>query len=268
MAEPIYKQPDAYDLEHEGDSEDIGFFVRLAVEFRPKRVLELACGTGRVTIPLAESGHKHGFDVVGLEIIPEMLKAAEDRRAEAPAEIQRRLTLIQGDMRHWKADEPFDLILTPNSSMCHLLLLEDQIKAWSQARENLAPGGRFVVEVSMPDHAAYAESFQTPPREIVQIDRDTRSSDSDERLIRFRTTRYLAHEQRAKIRFIYDRLSGENVQERFVSDYESHVYYPRELQLLYLHTGFEVEAIYGDHQGRALTESARSLIMIGRKPGG
>src|SRR5688500_13214708 len=113
MPEPIYRQPDAYDLEHEGDTEDVEFFVRLAVGFKPRRVLELACGTGRVTIPLAEAGAENGFDVVGLELIPEMLSAAEEHLSEAPEPVRNRLTLVSGDMREWPADAPFDLILSP-----------------------------------------------------------------------------------------------------------------------------------------------------------
>src|SRR5688572_10257282 len=168
-------------------------------------------------------------------------------------------------MREWPADAPFDLILSPGSSMCHLLTLEDQLKSWRRAYDNLATGGRFVVDVSMPDLAAYADSFRNPPREVVQIDRDTHDPESGERLIRYRTTRYLAHEQRARIRYLYDRLLSDQVQERFVSDYESHVYYPRELILLFLHTGFEVESVYGDYRGRPLTENSRNLIIVGRK---
>ena len=52
MDELIYQRPGDYELEHEGD-DDIEFFVELARRLKPKRVLELACGSGRVTEPLA-----------------------------------------------------------------------------------------------------------------------------------------------------------------------------------------------------------------------
>src|SRR5437588_7971212 len=103
MPEPIYHQPGAYDLEHEGDTEDVEFFVRLAVRYKPLRVLELACGTGRVTIPLAEAGEVNGFHVMGLELTPEMLQAAEERRAALAESTRNGLELLKGDMRHWKA---------------------------------------------------------------------------------------------------------------------------------------------------------------------
>jgi ubiquinone/menaquinone biosynthesis C-methylase UbiE len=76
--------------------------VLLLRELAPKRVLELACGYGRVTLPLAQAGAKHGFDVVGLELVPEMLAAARQKREEASLEVQQHLTLLEGDMRDWR----------------------------------------------------------------------------------------------------------------------------------------------------------------------
>ena len=72
MDELIYQRPADYDLEHEGD-DDVEFFVALARRLKPKRVLELACGSGRVTQPLAELAAREGFDMVGLDNAAEML---------------------------------------------------------------------------------------------------------------------------------------------------------------------------------------------------
>jgi SAM-dependent methyltransferase len=55
MEERIYRLPDDYDLEHAQRQPDIDFYIALARRWRPKRILELGCGTGRVTLPLAEA---------------------------------------------------------------------------------------------------------------------------------------------------------------------------------------------------------------------
>jgi SAM-dependent methyltransferase len=240
---------------------------------RPRRVLELACGSGRVTLPLAEAGADVGFDVVGVELVPEMLDAARARREAAPPAVRERLTLRQGDMRSWRAAEageaPFDLIVTPCSSVCHLLTLEDQRAAWECAHHNLVPGGRFVVDVATGDLGAYADSFRAPAREIVEIDLDTFDEATHTRLIRYKTTRYLAHEQRARIRFLYDKYAGEGAMgapERTVSDFESHVYYPRELRLLFLLAGFAVEQVFGDYRGRPPGPSSPQMLFVGVRP--
>jgi SAM-dependent methyltransferase len=270
VPEAIYQRPDDYDLEHVGDTEDVDFYVGLVARLRPRRVLELACGNGRVALPLAEAGVRSGFDVVGLELVPEMLAAAAERREQAPPPVRARLSLQQGDMRTWRPEpgEPaFDVIVTPCSSVCHLLTLDDQLAAWRAAHDNLAPGGRFVVDVAAPDLGAYAESLRSPPREVVEVDRDTFDAASSTRLIRYKTTRYLAHEQRARVRFLYDKFAGGALAaERSVSDFESHVYYPRELYLLYRHAGFTVEAVWGDYRGRPPRPESPQMIFAGRKP--
>lgn len=261
LPEEIYLRPNDYDLEHVGDTTDVEFFVSLATRLQPKRVLELACGNGRVTVPLAEAGAQHGFEVVGIELVPKMLEAAQQKAKDAAPAAQKQLTLLEGDIRSWCAEQPFDLILTPCSSMCHLLTLEDQLAAWRTAYENLRPGGRSMVDVTMPDLSSYADR-----REWLEIDLDSYDEASQTRLIRYRTTHYLADEQRACIRFLYDKYVGNTQPQRSLSDFQSHVYYPREMRLLYMHTGFEVEEVYGDYQSRPLKPTSPQMIFSGIKP--
>jgi hypothetical protein len=64
--DPIYERPRDYDLEHEGDDEDIEFYLRLLTEWQPKRVVELASGSGRVTIPRSgPARHRHHWAQAG-----------------------------------------------------------------------------------------------------------------------------------------------------------------------------------------------------------
>jgi SAM-dependent methyltransferase len=261
----IYARPRDYDLEHEGDDEDVRFYLELVRRLQPRRVLELAAGSGRVTVPLANEASARGFEVVGLEISEPMLAEAERKRAELPQAAQRRLTFVQGDLLRWKAPEPFDLIITPCSSLAHLLSLDDQIAAWTRAYDNLASDGRFVVDLVMPNLLAYADSMQTPPRAVLEIDIDTENPQNGERLLRYKTTRYIPHEQRAEIRFLYDKLSGNATVDRYVSDFDSHVYYPREVELLFRLTGFDVESRFGDYQMRPLRQRSRAMIFTGVK---
>jgi hypothetical protein len=67
------------------------------------------------------------------------------------------------------------------------------------------------------------------------------------------------------IRFLYDRFSSSDQPDRYVSDFDCHVYYPRELELLFRLTGFSVERRYGNYQFGPLRSSSRVLLMIGRR---
>jgi SAM-dependent methyltransferase len=264
--EAIYQRPIDYDLEHEGDDQDVAFYVRLLDRLRPARVLELAAGSGRVAIPLARHAAQAQLptEIIGLEIAEPMLTAADRKRDQLSDEEKARISFVQGDLRTWQTDRPIDLIIAPCSSLSHLLELDDQIAAWSRARSNLASGGRFVADVTMPDLGAYAESMHTPPRTLLEIDVDTRDPATGARLLRYKTTRYLPHEQRAEIRFLYDKFPAGEAVDRYVSDFDCHVYYPRELELLFLVTGFAVEARFGDYWMRPVRPTSRQLIMIGR----
>jgi SAM-dependent methyltransferase len=147
MMSDLYKHPEEYDREHLGDDEDIGFYLSLSRRLAPRKVLELGCGTGRITLPLAQLG----FDVIGLDNQPEMLQKAEERRLQAASEIRDRVHFIKGDMRTWSSARDFDLILIPASSITHVHSLEDQLAVWKTCHENLRPGGRLLVEVTMPN---------------------------------------------------------------------------------------------------------------------
>ena len=262
----IYERPLDYDLEHEGDDADVRFYVRLIERLRPRRVLELACGSGRVTAPMAEAAARIGGNVVGVDIAEPMLAEAEQKRARLSREARARLTLVAGDIREWSDGEPFDLIVAPCSSLSHLLAMDDQIAAWARARSNLRPGGRFIADLSMPNLAVYADSLATPPRTLLEIDVDTTDPVTRARLLRYKTTRYLPHEQRAEIRFLYDKFPDGEAPDRYVSDFDCHVYYPREIELLFRLTGFDVERRFGDYEMRPLAASSRALIVVGRTP--
>jgi SAM-dependent methyltransferase len=265
MPDTIYARPDQYDLEHEGDDADVRFHVHLIRRYRPARVLELGCGSGRVTLPLAEAAAEDGCEVVGIDLDEGMLEQARKKAEGLPAEARRCLTLGPGDLRTWRSASAFDLVIVPCSTLSHLLSLDDQLSAWRTAWENLREGGRFVVDLTMPDLVAYADSMQTPPRVLVQLDIDAEAPDSRGRLIRYRTVRYLPHLQRARIHFLYDAFTSSDEARRYISDFESHVYFPRELELLFRLTGFEVEDAWGDYRFRPMRAASRQIIMVGRK---
>ena len=266
--EAIYERPHDYDLEHEGDDEDIRFYLGLLSRWQPRRVMELAAGSGRVTIPLARAAAAAGIRIAGLERDGPMLKELMRKRAGLEEEARRCLTIMTGDMRAWRTEQPFDLVIAPCASLSHVLTLDVQMAAWRCAWDSLADGGRFVVDLTMPNLAAYVDSMQTPQRTFVELDIDARDSATGTRLLRYKTTRYLPHEQRAEIRFLYDKFPDGSQADRYVSDFDCHVYYPREVELLFRLTGFSVEAWFGDYAMRRLRTSSPQLIGVGMKSAG
>jgi ubiquinone/menaquinone biosynthesis C-methylase UbiE len=261
----IYRHPDEYDLEHLGEKEDIGFYVSLARDLRPRRILELGCGTGRITLPVAKEALRWNCEVIGLDSQAEMLQQAEQNCAHLPAEISARVSFVTGDMRTFRAEPRVDLIIIPCSSLSHILELEDQIALFKRCYENLNPGGRFIVEVTMPNLGAYADSFSMPPRTPLEIDLDRSDKSDGTRLIRRKTTRYLSDQQLAQIRFLYEKYQHGRGVESHIDDFASHVFFPRELALLFIHAGFAIDRTIGDYRGRSLAANSPLIIMIGKR---
>jgi SAM-dependent methyltransferase len=266
MPEAIYQRPSDYDLEHEGDDRDVRFYQRLSRRLGARRVLELACGSGRVALPLASALTGGDACLVGVELADEMLAEARRKLDDADESVRRLVTLVQGDMRCWRSVERFDLVLVACSSITHLHSIDDQLALWSNAFDHLEPGGRFVVDITVPDLGAYAESLRTPPRAVTETDLDQTDPESGERLIRQRTTRFDLIEQRADIQFLYDRFSRDAHVERYVSDFTSHVFFPRELQLLYRLAGFDIETVWADYTFQPPRAGTREIVLVGRKP--
>ncbi len=265
----IYSRPEEYDLEHGAGEEDVAFYVRLVQRLEARSLLELGCGSGRITVPLAEIADAQNLRITGVDLAEEMLGEAEEKLSELPEAGRACVQLLKEDIRHFIATPAVDLVIVPCSTLAHVLELEDQLLVWRAAYASLRPGGRFVVDLTMPNLGAYVESMATPPRSLVEMDIDQESEDGVHRLIRYKTTRYEAHRQRAHVRFLYDRFETRADQEqarRYISDFESHVYFPRELQLLFMYTGFEIEQTWGGYRGEALRSHSRALIMVGRRP--
>ena len=106
-------------------------------------VLELACGTGRLTVPLAQDGH----EVVGLDASPAMLARARQKAAEAGATA----AFVSGDMRAFDLGRRFGFVLVSCNSLGHMTEPEDLQACLAAVRRHLAPGGVLAFDVVLPD---------------------------------------------------------------------------------------------------------------------
>lgn len=133
-----------YDAEIEAETKDPfmpdgPFYLSLARQLGGK-VLELGCGTGRYTIPLAE----RGVDITGLDIMPQMLKRAKSKARSLS------IRWIEEDVRTFHLNEPFNLIIETGGTFQHLLTRADQEAMLQRVHEHLKQDGCFVVSVVFP----------------------------------------------------------------------------------------------------------------------
>src|SRR5262249_47011471 len=124
---------------------DVEFYARLAKD-AGGRVLEVACGTGRIAIALAE----RGLDVTGVDVSDGMLTIARRKAAAAPDAVRRRLTLVHQDMTRLHLAGRFGLIFVPFRSFQHLLTIELQRAALASMARHLGPDGRLALHLFDP----------------------------------------------------------------------------------------------------------------------
>jgi SAM-dependent methyltransferase len=133
-----------YDAWSADMTEDVDFYVELAREAEGP-VVELAVGTGRVAIPIAE---RTGKRVIGIDSSPAMLDVARERAAAAGVELDLQL----GDMRDFMATEPAALVICPFRALLHLPTWRDRRTVFERVAAALGPGGRFAWNTFVFDH--------------------------------------------------------------------------------------------------------------------
>src|SRR3954465_11805970 len=123
---------------------DVPFYIGLARDAEGPLV-ELAVGTGRVAIPIAQAT---GRRVVGIDSSPAMLAQARLRAAEEGVE----LDLREGDIRDLEIEEPAALIYCPGRSLLHLPTWADRRRCFERVAASLLPDGRFAWNAFALDH--------------------------------------------------------------------------------------------------------------------
>ncbi len=115
--------------------------ARLAALADGGRALEFALGTGRVAIPL----HQRGVPVTGIEFSEAMV--AEFRSKPIAAQIP----VVVGDMTSTVVPGPFSLVYLVYNTISNVLTQAAQVEVFRNAARHLSPGGRFVIELWVPD---------------------------------------------------------------------------------------------------------------------
>ena len=232
------------------DNSDIPFYLQLAAQYGSP-ILDLAAGTGRVSFPLAEEG----FEVVALERSPSMLRHAREKLALLPAEIQSRLTIIEGDMTAFDIGRQFQLVIIPNS-FGHAITTDAQFSTLQCVRDHLTPEGAFVLDlfpgalqheharfedrpVQLPDGSSVSrigEMHMDPVSQLLNVD-----------------LRYVVRDKDGNVKDTVEVSSG------------AAVIFNREADLLVRMAGLELVAEYGDFECNPYVKDSGRRILVLRK---
>jgi SAM-dependent methyltransferase len=241
----VWLDPDLYDIENADDPAfDLSFWESIVQEAAPRRMLELACGTGRLTIPLARLGV--ASELVALDTSAPFLDRLRERLAVEDERVRDAVRVVEGDMRRPPVDGGFDLIVVPFNSLAYLIGREDRIACLDSVRELLAPNGAFAFDIISPRYDFLAESVSACPPLRVDVDHPAPDFGVT-RFLRSYSDAYDARTQTLRSTNRYEIHHADGRVEHRIGDLDWHIYFPEELELLLDGAGLAVTERYGDY---------------------
>jgi SAM-dependent methyltransferase len=214
---------------------------RLAALAGDGRALEFAVGTGRVAVPLAE----RGVPVTGIELSTAMIDRLREKADEQT------IPVVAGDMAGAVAPGEYALVYLVYNTISNLQTQAEQVACFRNAARHLVPGGRFVIELWVPElrklpPGQQAVVWQTEPGYIGLDTYDVLRQHVVSHHVRF----------------------GDTTQAQLFRSPHRYIW-PAELDLMGQLAGFELESRHADWTGAEFTADSRSHVSVYRlAPGG
>jgi SAM-dependent methyltransferase len=242
-----------YDLLYGQDQHDVPFYLEVA-RATGGPVCELACGTGRILIPLARAG----LDVTGLDVCQPMIDRLHAKLGKEPAEVRGHVETVCADMRTHRFDRRFRLVFCAFNSFLHLKTTEDQLACLRSVRDYLAPDGRLVLNVFAPryDYLVQERQFQTNSQPDPETGRP---------LVVVHVSERDWQDQAINVHMHVDRTTDDGTVRRMSADFSLCWIFNREMHLLLRLAGFEVEAVYGGYDRRPYDYVSGTQLFVARK---
>ena len=252
-----YSDADLYEYEYRRRRDDVHYYASLARGALPpdSEILELCCGSGRVTRALLRSG----FRVTGIDLSESMLERARLGVSRLPTRFRGNASLSRGDMMDFDLGRQFPLIVSAFNSFEHLYSRE-QIEACLRCiKVHLEPDGLFAFDVQLPDlnwltkdpDRRWARTVFRHPKTRQQLAYSTNHV-------------YDPVKQVVLIRLYYEPLDEGPLKKTAVVHLSQRKFFPAELRALLHYAGFAVVRHYGDYGGDKLDEFAESQVLLCR----
>ena len=253
IMKPYRPTPEFYDAETQDMKilqRDVPFFL----DHLPKKrqeILELAVGTARAAIPIAQAGHR----VVGVDNNRGMLALAR-RKRDSVGIRDRDLDLRHGDILKLNLRQKFDWVCLFFNTMLAFTSLEQQDRLLQSVRCHLRPRGHFWLDIFYPDLARLAQE---------------RSTDTHAGLFHLVDGRTVMHtvdvrrepaSQLQRLTFHYRWFDSRGIERRQKNEFGLTYIFPRELQLLLERNGLKIEKLYGNYDASPIKSDSPRIIAL------
>lgn len=234
--------PEFYDLTFGDKGDDIPFYIHQAKAAGGK-VLEVACGSGRVYLELSNEG----LDVYGIDTSEKMLDALK-RKAKV---LKLRPNVKLADMRNFEIKHNFSLIIIPFGSFLHNLTIDDQLSTLRSCRKHLNTNGKLALNFFYPNRDIMANTYGK------EIHQPIHTADGQVDLVR---KSYFVDEPGQVIEFTLTWMKANQILSRFRSRLS--LIYKREFELLLRLAGFKRWQVYGAFDYQPLESYKQEMVWI------
>ena len=240
-----FRDPETYDLECDAFADDFPIIERWAQKLGGP-LLDLACGTGRMAIHMALLG----YQVTGVDLIPEMIAHARKKAAKQDVAID----WTVADARDFHLNQQFPFVFMLMNAFQFLLTRADHEAMLACVREHLRPDGYFLFETRNPtprnlQQVRHPEGQQyTMPDGGQLVATEQQYYDPMTQI-----QHYTGHRK-------FDYADG--TQDEKTLRVALRYIYPQEMEALLHYNGFQIHTVYGNWQGEPLTADSRAMIYV------
>lgn len=223
---------------------DLQFYKKWLPKNKEAKILELCCGTGRLTVPIA----KAGYNICGFDYTSSMLGQAKVKASEAGLEIN----FIEADIRSLNLQEKFDFIFIPFNSIHHLYKNEDLFKAFNGVKNHLKEGGLFLLDCFNPN-IQYIVEGEKEQRKIAEY-----TTEDGRAVLIKQTMRYESATQINRIEWHYF-INGEF---HSIQNLDMRLFFPQELDSYLEGAGFEITHKFGSFEEERFENKSEKQIFV------
>ena len=246
-----------YDARYVGNQDllDLPFYLDLAKRSGGP-VLEIACGTGRVLLPIA----REGIAIDGMDSSLPMLRVLKSHIQNEPHKIRRKISVHKGDMRDFRLRKKYSLVIIPFRPLQHMYTLKDQLKALTTAAAHLRKNGALAFDVFFPKFEMLSANIG---QEILDLEWQA-SSDS---IVRRHFVKHSVDKmnQTFSFTFVYRTYQGDKLVREETEPFTMSYYTYPHLKALFILAGLETVAEYGSFSKAPLDNTAEQMIFLLRK---
>ena len=235
---------------------EIDFYRQLVQATLSKSVLEVACGTGRILLRLADDD----IQVTGIDMSSAMLEVA---RAKAVGKSN--IALLEGDMKSFDLNQTFQLAIVPGHSFQFMLTPDDQVACLESIKQHLAPNGTLVVHLAH-DPIDWLGDLYKDQGGVFAFESEVPHPTNGNRI---RISKAWSYDPTTQTNSAVTRQEELDENGAIISRSDSqptalHSVFRFEMEHLLRRVGFIIEHVYGDFFRQPLTNDSDDMIWVAK----